>query len=160
MKPENETTPPADEGRLEASVRQQRDDVVPGVMRCARCEFRVTRVSLNVNVGTVTAGDNRTELCPNGCGPLWPVSWEQEAREGWKISEHFAERAIAAEAALRELVALKDMKDRLHNLHEMGHGTDYGDYHRRQPLAWAQARAVLLPNAKLNGAEPSGGASV
>lgn len=45
--------------------------------------------------------------------------------------------------ALAELVALKDLKDRLTELHEMGHGTDYGDYHKRQPLAWAAARAAL-----------------
>jgi len=49
--------------------------------------------------------------------------------------------------ALAELVALKDLKDRLHKLHEMGHGTDYDDYHRRQPLAWAAARAALAQPA-------------
>ncbi|NDP41083.1 MAG: hypothetical protein GZ093_20605, partial [Rhodoferax sp.] len=53
--------------------------------------------------------------------------------------------------ALRELVALKALKDRLRELHEMGHGTDYADYHRRQPLAWEQARAVLGPNAVVSG---------
>jgi hypothetical protein len=45
--------------------------------------------------------------------------------------------------ALAELVALKDMKERLERLHEMGMGTDYTDYHRRKPLAWAAARAAL-----------------
>jgi hypothetical protein len=50
--------------------------------------------------------------------------------------------------ALAELVALKDLKDRLHKLHEMGHGTDYDDYHRRQPLAWAAARAALSQPAE------------
>ena len=50
--------------------------------------------------------------------------------------------------ALAELVALKDLKDRLHKLHEMGHGTDYDDYHRRQPLAWAAARTALSQPAE------------
>jgi hypothetical protein len=45
--------------------------------------------------------------------------------------------------ALAELVALKDMKERLERLHEMGMGTDYTDYHRRKPLAWAAARTAL-----------------
>jgi hypothetical protein len=45
--------------------------------------------------------------------------------------------------ALRELVALKDLKERLRKLHEMGCGTDYDDYHKRQPLAWDAARAAL-----------------
>lgn len=55
--------------------------LVPGVMRCAKCNFVVNRVSLNVRSGTITAGDSKTEPCPNGCGPLWPVTWEQDARE-------------------------------------------------------------------------------
>ena len=45
--------------------------------------------------------------------------------------------------ALRELVALKDMKDRLKRLHEEGRGTDYTDYYRLKPLAWAAARTAL-----------------
>lgn len=49
----------------------------------------------------------------------------------------------AVREALAELVALKDLKDRLTELHEMGHGTDYGDYHKRHSLAWAAARAAL-----------------
>lgn len=48
--------------------------------------------------------------------------------------------------ALRELVELEDMRLRLRQLHEMGCGTDYDTYHKRLPLAWAAARAVLGPN--------------
>lgn len=51
-------------------------------------------------------------------------------------------------AALTELVALKDMKDRLAKLHEMGHGTDY---HLRQPLAWDKARAAITQAASTGG---------
>lgn len=80
-------------------------NVVPGKMHCARCKFSLNRVSLNVNVGTVTAGDNKTEPCPNGCGPLWPVTWEQEAREGWAINESMFECAKAAEDALAAIRA-------------------------------------------------------
>ena len=50
--------------------------------------------------------------------------------------------------ALAELVALQDMKDRLHKLHEMGHGTDYDVYLRRLPLAWDAARAALAQPAE------------
>jgi hypothetical protein len=80
---------------------ERRKDVVPGVMHCARCKLRLQRVNLYVNVGAVGAGDNVTEPCPNGCGPLWPVTWEQEAREGYKLSEDLFERATRAEDALR-----------------------------------------------------------
>ncbi len=42
------------------------------------------------------------------------------------------------------------MRLRLRELHEMGHGTDYYDYHRRLPLAWDAARAALGPNVRAN----------
>lgn len=60
---------------------------VPGVMGCAKCKLRLVRCNLNARDGTVTAGDSTTEPCPNGCGPLWPVTWEQEARECWERIE-------------------------------------------------------------------------
>ncbi len=53
------------------------------------------------------------------------------------------DRVAALEAALRGLVGVKDMRLRLIKLHEMGHGTDYTDYYRLKPLAWAAARAAL-----------------
>lgn len=119
-------------------------NLVPGVVYCARCKFRLTRVNLNVNVGTVTAGNSDTEPCPNGCGPLWPVTWEQEAREGYKLAEDLFERAKRAEDALHKLVELEDMRLRLRSLHERGHGTDYEYYYKALPNAWDAARAVLL----------------
>lgn len=56
---------------------------------------------------------------------------------------NYLRRARKAEKVLRELVSLEDMRLRLRNLHEIGHGTDYTDYHRLLPLAWAAARDVL-----------------
>ena len=81
-------------------TQERNENFVPGVMHCAKCRFRLNRINLNVNVGTVTAGDNKTEPCPNGCGPLWPITWEQEAREGYAALEAMFERAYAAEQAL------------------------------------------------------------
>ena len=57
-------------------------------------------------------------------------------------------RPAAMAEALRKLVALKDMKDRLEQLHAMGHGTDYTLYHEQQPLAWAAAREALAALAQ------------
>lgn len=54
-------------------------------------------------------------------------------------------------AALRQLVGVEDMRLRLRQLHEMGHGTDYTDYHRLLPMAWAAAREALGPNAEVTG---------
>ena len=92
---------------LLAEQARTEPDLAPGVMRCARCKFRLNRINLNVNVnvGTVTAGDNKTEPCPNGCGPLWPVTWKQEADDCMKSAESLLDRAVAAEKALEDLRA-------------------------------------------------------
>lgn len=54
----------------------ERKDIVPGMMYCAKCKFCLTRRTLYVQSGNVGSGTNETEPCPNGCGPLWPVTWK------------------------------------------------------------------------------------
>ena len=70
----------------------------------------------------------------------------REAYTWSKAAETYAADAERLRAALRQLVDVEDMRLRLRQLHEMGHGTDYTDYHRLLPLAWAVARDALGPN--------------
>ncbi len=65
--------------------------IVPGVLRCAKCDYELMKTNLYFNSGTVGPGDSETEPCPNGCGPLWPVTWH-----AWAITG-FAEAAKAVE---------------------------------------------------------------
>lgn len=80
-------------------LEDHRSDLVPGIVRCAKCQFQLVRSNLNMHDGTVTAGDSKTEPCPNGCGPLWPVTWETWAREGWAEAErlHLENAALSAQ---------------------------------------------------------------
>lgn len=80
------------------AVEVRRAELVPGVMHCAKCKFQLNRVTLCVSDGNAYAGNNKTEPCPNGCGPLWPVTWEQEAKNCWKALEEMHERLMAAAA--------------------------------------------------------------
>jgi hypothetical protein len=83
---------------LVAENERLRDSVIrPGVMRCAKCGFGLLRNNLNVGSGTVSAGDNKTEPCPNGCGPLWPVTWKEYAQQGDEAYEFIVQRMIKAE---------------------------------------------------------------
>lgn len=67
----------------------EQNDKVPGLLRCGKCGLTLSKVNLYVNSGTVGAGNNKTEPCPNGCGNLWQVSWKQWAEEHAALSERF-----------------------------------------------------------------------
>ena len=62
-------------------------EYIPGVFRCAKCNFRLVQSNLNAADGTVTARDNAGEKCPNCSVPLWRVSWKDEAQENMEIAE-------------------------------------------------------------------------
>lgn len=82
---------------LESSV------IAPGIMRCAKCSFVLTKNSINMSAGTITAGDSKSEPCPNGCGPLWPVTWREQALQARDDSEQWFEDLQAAKARITEL---------------------------------------------------------
>ena len=82
-------------------AEQQSAIIAPGIMRCAGCGFVLTKNSINMAAGTITAGDSKTEPCPNGCGPLWPVTGKEQAlqmrddSEQWFIELQQAKNRIA-----------------------------------------------------------------
>lgn len=88
---------------VEASGSERDHRFVPGVMRCAKCNFVVVRRVFSAIDGTVGDGDNKTEPCPNGCGPLWPMTWEQNSRD----MEERCEAAVLEAANLRAQLALR-----------------------------------------------------
>lgn len=63
-----------------------REEHVPGIAHCNKCDFTLTVNSLNMDDGTVTAG-NAGGICPNGCGDMRPVTWKEWAQEGWARAE-------------------------------------------------------------------------
>lgn len=79
--------------------------IAPGVMRCAGCGFVLTKNNINMSAGTITAGDSKTEPCPNGCGPLWPITWKENALESRDDSEKWFEELQSARKRIAELEA-------------------------------------------------------
>jgi len=91
-----------------------------------------------------------------------PAPWEQfgdeiYAADGTRIAEAVTmvdvpllTKAPRLLAALSKLVELEDMRLRLRQLHEMGHGTDYADYHRLLPLAWVPCDVSMGHNSVLS----------
>lgn len=68
---------------------------VPGLWRCAKCEFQLIQANLNAGDGSVTARDQAGDKCPNCDVPLWRVT-EREA--GNKLIDD-AERVCMETAA-------------------------------------------------------------
>lgn len=87
------------------ALARKTDNLVPGVMHCAKCKFRLHRTTMYMGSGTTGPGDNKTEPCPNGCGPLWPVTWEQEAREAMALADGLHEQLQAAQQQGEEKIA-------------------------------------------------------
>lgn len=95
----------AERDALKAELEEKNTELkkwkyVPGVMHCAKCNFQLIKSVLNMHRGTVTAGDSNPELCPNGCGPLWRVSWEKYANDHYEDGVKTFEKLRATEAEL------------------------------------------------------------
>lgn len=55
---------------------------VPGQWRCAKCKYVGVHAVFCAETGAVGIRANaKTEICPNGCGPLWPVTERQAGNE-------------------------------------------------------------------------------
>ena len=95
--------------KLEAAEKRiaelQSSVIAPGIMRCAGCGFVLTKNNINMAAGTITAGDSNTEPCPNGCGPLWPVTWKEQALQMRDDSEQWFEELQQSRQRIAELEA-------------------------------------------------------
>lgn len=90
--------------------------LVPGVLHCAKCSFQLAKTNLYLKSGTTGPGDNKTEPCPNGCGPLWPVTWEQWSREiGVQLDRYFDEaKELKVKLANPVVLNTSDIMSRKH----------------------------------------------
>lgn len=91
-----------------ATVTRERDKLRhklyrPGVLRCAKCNFRLISSVLNADTGAIYAQET-TEHCPNDGAPMWRVSWEEECRASDKWGDDILARATLAEAQRDEAV--------------------------------------------------------
>ena len=69
----------------------------PGVLRCAKCDFRLIKTTLTPNGASV---NEEPDTCPNCNVPMWRVTWQDEAKDAYKTAESQMDRALEAEKAL------------------------------------------------------------
>lgn len=80
----------ADKGNFDSRIH------IPGVWRCAKCQFRLIQSNLNSRDGSVTARDEAGEPCPNCAVPLWRVTWREEAEDLMHTQDETWDRALEA----------------------------------------------------------------
>ena len=61
--------------------RHKGRDLSTGVLHCAKCGLHATLIGRAYRQA-------KDEGCPNGCGPLWPLTWEQHTE---KLEAHISE---------------------------------------------------------------------
>jgi len=69
----------------------------PGVLRCAKCDFRLIKTTLTP---AGAFANNEPDTCPNCNVPMWRVTWQDEAHDAYKTAESQVARALEAEKAL------------------------------------------------------------
>ena len=96
-------------------AERERDDLarkvyVPGLWRCAKCNFELIQSNLNGADGTVTARDQPGDKCPNCDVPLWRVTERErhhavmaDSERWWQEKQDAIDRAEKAEAEVARL---------------------------------------------------------
>jgi hypothetical protein len=74
---------------------------VPGHFECAKCHFVLIAKIISVSTGTIGA-NTKPQLCANGCGPMWRVTWKDLAKKNSESCERLFE----------QLKAMEDVRDK------------------------------------------------
>ena len=69
---------------------------VPGAGYCKQCSLHV--------------GGNCGDSCPNGCGPLSPVTWEKHAKEAWELLDKYAAEIELLKQTIADLSEAKQCR--------------------------------------------------
>ena len=75
-------------GKLERLV------YVPGLWKCAACNFHLIQSNLNMGDASITARDTPGDKCPNCNSPLWRVSEREDRKETEKLIDNIRNLTI------------------------------------------------------------------
>jgi len=81
---------------------------VPGMWRCARCQFTLVQATFNALDGTVSARDKPGDKCPNCDAPLWRVTERDSGRE---VSLRCEQAVIEAADLRKEITVMTSQRD-------------------------------------------------
>lgn len=85
---------------------------VPGMHKCAKCQFVLISNYISASTGNVWAKDD-PEQCPNCDVPLWRVTERDAGNEVIERANEYLERAVRAEEALKPFANFADKNGRM-----------------------------------------------
>lgn len=83
----------------EAIEALEKQVYVPGMRRCQKCKFTLMSNFMCASTGRLAPND-KSDICPNGCGTLWRVSEREVGNDMVDRAEEFLKRAVDAETKL------------------------------------------------------------
>lgn len=122
--------------------------LVPGVLHCAKCLFQLTKTNLYMKSGTTGPGDSKSEPCPNGCGPLWPVTWKQYATDAYAQVDRYYDECKALEQRLQQPAIADVMAERQRQVGAEGYDHFHDDSHVNDEIAALAAWYVMPQGAR------------
>jgi len=96
------------ENRAKAKVAAERKAnlemqlYVPGAFRCAKCDFQQTSLSADACTGIVHPNRSASGPCPNCNVPMWPITWEEDAKNAWHYLNEEMKRTRQLEQQLHD----------------------------------------------------------
>lgn len=80
---------------------EQKLKYVPGHLECKKCGCLLISKTMYMKSGTIGM-NNKPETCPNGCGPMWKVTWQDHSKKLAEQAEKMFEKIRILEGTHEE----------------------------------------------------------
>lgn len=96
---------------LTASEERVREQYIPGILKCKKCEFVLHSNAINASTGEMRAS-NKSEDCPNCNVPLWRITYKDEYNEAIALHDKmFDEKEKAEQELARVRKTLEEIRE-------------------------------------------------
>lgn len=122
------------------SMPENESIYIPGIFRCAKCDLDLVSTNLHVPGGGMSAND-KPQRCPNGCGPLWRVTYKEHYHRGDETIDRLHDMCGEYEAKIANMVDKNEIAPLLSDVVPMrwtGRPYDFAIYLSKEQYAKLQ----------------------
>jgi len=95
------------------NAKLESSGTAPGILRCTECSYVLTKNIISVTADTITTVKSEPEPCPNGCGPLQPVTWKALAIQLMATTKQGVSDLLEANRRIAELEPIRAAAEKL-----------------------------------------------